>query len=48
MGDEVSREHFMEQALSSGPVAIDDWTLEFEPGDNTGSSYIRLTDLGGE
>ena len=38
----------MEQALSSGPIAIDDWTLEFEPGTNTGSTYIRLTDLGGE
>ena len=47
MGDEVTRENFMEQALSSGPVEIDDWTLEFEPGTNTGSSYIRLIDLGG-
>ena len=48
MGDRLTREHFMEQALSSGPVAIDDWVLEFEPGANTGSNYIRLTDLGGE
>lgn len=48
MGDELTRENFMEQALSSGPIAIDDWTLEFEPGTNTGSTYIRLTDLGGE
>ena len=48
MGDELTRENFMQQALSSGPIAIDDWTLAFEPGANTGSSYIRLTDLGGE
>ena len=48
MGDQVTRQNFMVQALSSGPVAVDDWTLEFEPGTNTGSSYIRLTDLGGE
>ena len=47
MGEELTRENFMEQALSSGPVAMDDWTLEFEPGTNTGSSYIRLIDLGG-
>ena len=47
MGDELTRENFMEQALSSGPIAIDDWTLEFGPGTNTGSSYIRLIDLGG-
>ena len=47
MGDELTRENFMKQALSSGPVAIGDWTLEFGPGTNTGSSYIRLIDLGG-
>ena len=47
MGDELTRENFMKQALSSGPVAIDDWRLEFGPGTNTGSSYIRLIDLGG-
>ena len=46
MGDELTREQFMVQALLSGPVAIDDWKLEFEPGTNTGSHYIRLTDLG--
>ncbi len=48
MGEQLTREHFMEQALSSGPIAIDDWTLEFKPGTNTGSSYVRLIDLGGE
>ena len=48
MGDELTRENFMQQALSSGPIAIDDWTIKFEPGTNTGSTYIRLTDLGGE
>ena len=48
MGDQVTRERFMEKALSSGPIIIDDWTLEFAPDANTGSSYIRLTDLGGD
>ena len=47
MGDELTRENFMRQGLSSGPVVVDDWTLEFEPGANTGSTYIRLIDLGG-
>ena len=48
MGGQLTRERFMEQALSSGPIVIDDWTLEFAPGANAGSSYIRLTDLGGD
>ena len=47
MGGELTRQNFMAQALSSGPVSIDDWTFEFQPGTNTGSSYIRLVDLGG-
>ena len=46
MGGELTRQNFMVQALSSGPVSIDDWTFEFQPGTNTGSSYIRLVDLG--
>ena len=46
MGDDLTRQNFMAQALSSGPVSIDDWTFEFQPGTNTGSSYIRLVDLG--
>ena len=47
-GEELTRERFLEQALSSGPIAIDDWMLSFEPGTNSGSTYIRLIDLGGE
>lgn len=47
MGDDLTRENFLRQGLSSGPVVIDDWTLEFEPDTNTGSTYIRLIDLGG-
>jgi ABC-type branched-subunit amino acid transport system substrate-binding protein len=48
MGDELTRENFLEQALTSGPVAIDDWELAFEPGTNSGSRYVRLIDLGGD
>ena len=47
MDGELTRQNFMAQALSSGPVSIDDWTFEFQPGTNTGSTYIRLVDLGG-
>ncbi len=46
MGDALTRENFMAQALKSGPVAIDDWAVGFRPGTNTGSTYIRLTDFG--
>ena len=46
MGDELTRERFVAQALSSGPVHIDDWTVEFPPGTNSGSRYIGLTDFG--
>lgn len=48
MGDRLTRENFLEQALTSGPVAIDDWKLAFEPGTNSGSRYVRLIDLGGD
>ena len=48
MGNELTREQFMAQALLPEPVAIDNWRLEFEPGSNTGSHYIRLIDLGGD
>ena len=48
MGDELTRENFLEQALTSGPVAIDDWKLAFESGTNSGSRYVRLIDLGGD
>ena len=47
MGGTLTREHFLQQALSSGPIAIDDWTLAFESGTNSGSRYVRLIDLGG-
>ncbi|MDE0047270.1 MAG: ABC transporter substrate-binding protein [bacterium] len=46
MEGEWTRDLFMQQALRSGPFHIDDWTVEFQPGGNTGSTYIRLTDLG--
>ena len=46
MDRELTREHFLERALRSGPVSIDDWTVEFQPGTNTGSSYVRLTVFG--
>ena len=48
MGETLTREHFLQQALTSGPIAIDDWKLAFEPGTNTGSRYVRLIDLGRE
>ncbi len=46
MGDELTRDNFIKQALTSGPIVIDDWTIQFEPGNNAGSHYVRLTDLG--
>ncbi len=46
MGDELTRDNFIKQALSSGPIPIDDWIIQFEPGNNAGSRYVRLTDLG--
>ncbi len=45
---ELTRERFLSTALSPDPVAIDDWTIRFEPGTNVGSDYIRLTNLGGD
>ena len=48
MGDELTRERFLERALHSGPVAIEDWKVEFQPGTNTGSNYVRLTVLNGK
>lgn len=47
MGDDLTRENFMKQALS-GPIAIDDWLIEFEPGSNSGSSYVRLVNFRGQ
>ncbi len=48
MGEDLTRENFMKQALSSGPIAIDDWLIEFEPGSNSGSSYVRLVNFRGQ
>jgi len=42
----LTREQFMNVALSPEEVMIDDWRLEFAPGTNAGSKYIRLTNLG--
>ena len=42
----LSRERFMSAALSEEAFSIDDWILKFAPGTNSGSSYIRLTNLG--
>ncbi len=42
----LTRERFMSVALSQEKIMIDDWTLEFAPGTNSGSRYIRLTNLG--
>lgn len=46
MGEEWTRENFMTQALSSGPVSLDGWIVEFPPGTNTGSTYVRLINFG--
>lgn len=48
MGDDLTRENFMKQALSAGPIGIDDWSIEFKPGSNTGSNYVRLVNFGGQ
>lgn len=47
MGGELTREQFMHVALSPEKVTIDDWSLEFATGTNAGSTFIRLTNLGG-
>ena len=44
---ELTRENFLRNALSSEPVRLDDWTLEFQPGTTSGSDYIRLIHLAG-
>ena len=45
---EPTRESFLRSALSPEPVELDDWRIEFLPGSNAGSRYIRLTHLGAE
>ena len=42
----LTRERFMSAAMSQERFTIDDWHLEFAPGTNSGSKYIRLTNLG--
>ena len=44
---EWTRDGFLRQALAAGVVLIDDWPIEFQPGTNVGSKFVRLTDLGG-
>ena len=46
LGDEWTRERFLQQALASGVVLIDDGAVEFQPGTNVGAKFVRLTDLG--
>ena len=48
MEGELTRENFLRNALSPEPVELDDWKIEFRPGSNAGSRYIRLTNLGAE
>ena len=43
-GKELTRERFMRQALASGVTLIDDWAVEFKPGTNFGSQYVRMTE----
>ena len=43
-GKEVTRERFLQQALTSGVMLIDDWAVEFKPGTNFGSKYVRMTE----
>ena len=43
-GGEVTRERFLRQALAAGEILIDDWAVEFRPGTNFGSRYVRMTE----
>lgn len=46
MDGELTRERFLSVALAGETINIDDWSLQFESGTNSGSRYIRLTNLG--
>ena len=46
MDGELTRGRFMAEGLSLKPFHIDDWTIQFKPGTNGGSEYIRLIHLG--
>lgn len=48
MPGELTRENFLRNALSPEPLELDDWKIEFRPGSNAGSRYIRLTNLGAD
>ena len=45
MDGDLTRERFLATALSPEPVLIDDWVIQFEPNTNTGSRYVRLSEL---
>ena len=45
--DNPTREAFLARALDSEPIRIDDWTIQIPRGTNTGSSFVRLTNLAG-
>ena len=48
MGNELTREKFLKDGMSPAkPVVLGDWVIHFKSGENTGSSYIRLTHLDG-
>ncbi|MCY4384523.1 MAG: ABC transporter substrate-binding protein [Nitrospinae bacterium] len=43
-GGEVTRKRFLQEALAAGEIRIDDWAVEFKPGTNFGSKYVRMTE----
>ena len=46
-GMELNRENLLSEALRPEPINIDGWPIEFPPGSNSGSRYVRLIDLSG-
>lgn len=48
MPGELTRKQFLETALTTDPVVIDDWVISFEAGGNSGSKYVRLVNSEGE
>lgn len=45
MDGNFTRENFMKVALTPGTIDLDGWVLEFKEGSNSGSNYVRLTNL---
>lgn len=45
---EPTRGTFLAAALQPEAVYVDDWKIQIDPGTNTGSTYVRLTNLAGE